>query len=68
MTTKPKKEKQTGSEKLLCPKACILDQARRQPPQQWYALHHEDLVINTLLKLKSSGSMHSHFSNNAALQ
>ena len=46
---------------LLRPKAGILNQARRRPHNT--ELHHtiENLVINTLLKLKSSGLLRTSF-------
>ena len=44
-------------EPILRPKAGILNQARRRPPNTGRSHTTGTLVINTLLKLKSSGQL-----------
>ena len=61
-----KEEENKKEEKLLCPKACILIQARRRPHSTGRPVLNGK-VNNALIKLKSSGLANStgkHVSGN----
>jgi hypothetical protein len=48
-------EEQEESKKSLSPKACILNHARRRPPELRPRYKNEQEIIKTLLKQKATG-------------